>query len=66
MAKIDKSKYTKAEIKQIRLEKRIRKLAKQNKIFLNHKRYSQKYEYDFTNCLKKNFGKKLEKAIQKP
>ena len=32
MAKIDKSKYTKAEIKQIRLEKRIRKLAKQNKI----------------------------------
>ena len=22
------------------------------KIFLNHKRYSQKYEYDFTNCLK--------------
>ena len=35
------------------------------KIFLNHKQYSQKYRYDFTNCLKKNFGKKFHQPLKK-
>lgn len=35
------------------------------KIFLNVKQYSQKYRYDFTNCLKKNFGKKFHQPIKK-
>ncbi len=34
-------------------------------IFMKQKQYSKKYSYDFTNCLKKNFGDKFNEPLKK-
>ncbi|MBK93966.1 MAG: hypothetical protein CMP33_07280 [Rickettsiales bacterium] len=34
------------------------------KVFLNNKKLSQKYSYDFTNCLKNNFGEKYKRPLK--